>query len=459
MMKFLMFTFMLFFMLSISKKKIIMLMMNYLMFSLMLLMILIPLSNNWKLIYLNFSIDIYSMILIYLSILILSMMLKMSNFLINKKLFSLMILIMNLTLIFTFCSMNYLMFYLFFEFSLIPMYFLIMGWGYQPERINASMYMMFYTLFASLPMLIFIMYMYEYFYSLNFMILLYNIINSLNLNKLIFYFFMIFAFLVKLPMFMFHSWLPKAHLEAPVTGSMLLAGVMLKLGGYGLMRTMMIMMNYSMLYNYVFIIISIVGMIYLSLYCITQIDMKLIVALSSVVHMGICLIGMLTMIKSGFYGGFIMMISHGLCSSGMFILVQLNYEKVNSRNMFINKGMNYYQPTLMMWWFLFCMINMSAPISLSLMSEIFVMNMFIYWLYEFFFIMMMSMFFCTLYNLYLYSYIYHGYNYNLMKMKISKIKEFLILMIHWIPSNFMIMKLKFIIYNYLLYFKIIFFYY
>nr|QTK03062.1 NADH dehydrogenase subunit 4 [Sycobia sp. 2 JXW-2020] len=428
----------------INKNKNFILLMVYMLLSVFLIMPMISM-NEWMGQYMMIAMDNYSLIFIFLSIMIICLMFMVSNFINFKLKYMLNLLIMNLILILCFSMMNYLYFYLFFEFSLIPMFYLIMGWGYQNERINATMYMMFYTLFMSLPLLMLIFMMLNYFNSLSYYYMMYNIMYIKTLPSMLFYMFMIIPFLVKLPMFMFHSWLPKAHLEAPVSGSMLLAGVMLKLGAYGMIRTMFMMLNYAKNYNFIFMILSIFGAVILSAYCLVQIDMKLIVALSSVVHMSMGLIGLMSMMKFGVLGGFLMMFGHGLCSSGMFYLIQMNYEKLKSRNMFINKGTQYYHPTLMMWWFLFCMVNMSAPISLNLISEIFIMNSFIYWLYEFLMFMMIMMFLCTVYNLYLYSFMNHGYNFNIMKINIMKLMNYLILFIHWMPTNILMLKLKFLI--------------
>jgi NADH-ubiquinone oxidoreductase chain 4 len=143
-------------------------------------------------------------------------------------------------LLLTFSCINLFLFYVFFERSLIPTLFLILGWGYQPERLQAGLYLLFYTLFASLPLLMGLFYIMNNFYSLNFLFL-----KEFYINNFLLYLFLVFAFLVKMPIFLVHLWLPKAHVEAPVSGSIILAGVLLKLGGYGLIRVFSIILRIS----------------------------------------------------------------------------------------------------------------------------------------------------------------------------------------------------------------------
>nr|QSX81636.1 NADH dehydrogenase subunit 4 [Philotrypesis tridentata] len=420
--------------------------MSFMSLSLMILMFLMMLkisySMNWMLIYSWMGGDFISVSLMILSIWIISLMFLISLKFKNKNFYSFILLLLLLSLCLSFMSMNYFMFYLWFEISLFPTFLLIMGWGYQPERLNASMFMLMYTLFASLPLMFIIFWLFSYFNSLNYMILLNKMIN-IKFNQFLFFWFMLFAFLVKLPIFMFHMWLPKAHVEAPVTGSMILAAIMLKLGGYGVMRSMMMMMNYSIQYNYKLMVISLIGMMNLSLMCLRQYDLKILVAYSSVVHMGMMLLGILSLSYWGFYGGLLMMLAHGLCSSALFMLVNLFYYRSKSRNMFLNKGMISIFPSLVMWWFMFCACNMSSPISLNLLSEIMIVNITLNWSINMIGILIMGMYFSAMYSLFLFSFISHGNFINKLKIKNNiNIYEFLNLLLHWIPLNFLVLKME-----------------
>nr|YP_010555740.1 NADH dehydrogenase subunit 4 [Eupelmus anpingensis]UYR45769.1 NADH dehydrogenase subunit 4 [Eupelmus anpingensis] len=396
---------------------------------------------SWQMIYGIMGIDIVSFLMILLTLWIFSMM-EMVIYLFKNKLMNLILTILLISLILCFSSMNFLIYYLFFEISLVPTFYLILGFGYQPERLNSGMYMLMYTLFASLPLFILIFLIFDEFNSLNYLILLNNMMKINMMNELL-YILMTLAFMVKLPLFLFHFWLPKAHVEAPVIGSMILAGVMLKLGGYGLIRSLTMMMNLSMKFNYLYYSMSLVCLINLSILCLRQTDLKLLVAYSSVVHMGVMLLGLLSMENFGFIGGTLMMIGHGLCSSALFFSVNLMYERIKSRNMYLSKGMMVLFPSFSMFWFMLCVCNMSSPPSINLLSELMLIYISLNWSFNIIILLILGIYLSACYSLYLYSYTHHGKLNSLYLMSNSiKMNDYMNLLNHWIPLNLMILLMK-----------------
>nr|YP_009236816.1 NADH dehydrogenase subunit 4 [Telchinia serena]AMJ17275.1 NADH dehydrogenase subunit 4 [Telchinia serena] len=438
------FLFMLLFMIPLCLKKNMFWLVQ---FSFMIMMFLFM---NMSISIMNFSnlsymlgCDMISYGLIMLSIWITFLMVMASEKLNKEKFFEnyflLNVIFLLMMLYLTFSVMNLFMFYLFFESSLIPTLMLIIGWGYQPERIQAGLYLLFYTLFASLPLLMGIFYIYH---EMNYMMI--YMLKFYDYNLILLYLSLILAFLVKMPMYFVHLWLPKAHVEAPISGSMILAAIMLKLGGYGLLRIMVILQKINMKMSYIWVVISLIGGFYISLKCFCQIDMKSLIAYSSVAHMSIVIGGIMTMNYWGYLGAYILMIGHGLCSSGMFCLSNINYERMNSRSLFLNKGMMNFMPTLSLWWFLMMSSNMAAPPSLNLMGEISLINSLMSWSYLSMILLMMISFFSAGYSLYLYSYTQHGkYNFSICSFYSGVSREYLMLLLHWLPLNILVLKIDY----------------
>nr|ALO76106.1 NADH deshydrogenase subunit 4 [Amphiops globus] len=436
MMKFL---FMMIFMIPLCFKKNMLV--NQFIYFLMFFLFMLNFSFNYLFVNISyfFGCDLLGFIMILLTFWICSLMilgsskiLKLNNF---YGLFLLVMLILTLSLYLTFVSMNMFIFYLFFEVSLIPTLLLIMGWGYQPERLQAGVYLLFYTLFASLPMMVAIFYIYKISYSLDFYYF------YMTIDSVFLYICINMVFFIKMPLYFVHLWLPKAHVEAPVSGSMILAGVMLKLGGYGLLRLMSVFMTIGMKINIVVIIISLVGGFYVSLICLRQTDIKSLIAYSSVAHMGIALAGILTMNYWGMCGALVLMVAHGLCSSGLFCLANIFYERLGSRSLFLNKGMINLMPSMSLWWFLFCSSNMAAPPSLNLLGEIMIINSLVGWSFICMITLSLISFFSAAYSLYLYAYTQHGKIYSGMySFSMGMFNEYLLLFLHWLPLNILILK-------------------
>nr|YP_009550078.1 NADH dehydrogenase subunit 4 [Onchocerca ochengi]ATA65711.1 NADH dehydrogenase subunit 4 [Onchocerca ochengi] len=262
-----------------------------------------------------------------------------------------------------FYSGSFLMLYVFYELTMVPILFCLLGYGRQVEKVSACYYLIFYTLFFGMPYL----FLYSHvFFFLNFVY--YDFFVSYE-----FIFLLSLCFLVKFPVYFFHVWLPKVHVEAPTSASMILAGVMLKLGGAGVYR---ISKSLNFFGFEMLIFFSLISMVFCSFICVVQSDCKSLAAYSSVCHMGFVLLSEISMVYYGKSMALVMMLAHGYTSVLMFYFIGEFYHIANSRLIYYLRG---YFNVSMLFCLMFCLTmvsNFSFPVSISFFSEYLMLNFF-----------------------------------------------------------------------------------
>lgn len=287
----------------------------------------------------------------------------------SPKWFIFYIIILNSILVLTFSTNNLLLFYIAFERSLIPTLLLILGWGYQPERLQAGIYLIIYTITASLPLLIRLIILRSINNHLSIRIQMTTPYLNLSLSSL-WWLITVAAFIVKMPLYLVHLWLPKAHVEAPVAGSIILAGILLKLGSYGLLRITYLFQRINYLLTPLISRIALWGACITRLICLRQTDLKSLIAYSSVGHIGLLTAGIISNTSWGWNRALTLIIAHGLCSSALFALANITYESTHTRNLYLTKGLLALFPNMTTLWFIASAANIAAPPSINLLREI-----------------------------------------------------------------------------------------
>ncbi|NP_758789.1 NADH dehydrogenase subunit 4 (mitochondrion) [Alligator sinensis] len=347
---------------------------------------------------------------------------------------------LQLALLMAFMALDLMLFYISFEATLIPTLVIISRWGAQTDRLNAGIYFLFYTIASSIPLMISTLVTYNLKGTLSLPALqLIPMANPLSWTDTLLWLSMLLAFLVKIPLYGLHLWLPKAHVEAPIAGSMILAAVLLKLGGYGLLRVVNLLTEQMNTIYLPFLTLALWGALMTGLICLRQTDLKSLIAYSSVSHMALVTAAILARNQLAPAASMLLMMAHGLTSSMLFCLANFNYERTHTRTLLAMQGMQLTTPALTTWWFLASAMNMALPPTINLMGELTIIVSLFSWLDITLLLTGLSSFITAIYTLHMFSSTQQGtLPAHTTLLPPAQTREHLLMLLHSLPSIILI---------------------
>nr|YP_003795370.1 NADH dehydrogenase subunit 4 [Anilius scytale]ACO58430.1 NADH dehydrogenase subunit 4 [Anilius scytale] len=349
----------------------------------------------------------------------------------RQRTFMTTLMVLQMFISMTFAASNLTMMYIMFEATLIPTLILITRWGQQPERLTAGTYFIMYTLATSMPLLMAILFLNNksntptpFFMTME---------PHTAWTTLLLWLACLTAFFAKMPLYGLHLWLPKAHVEAPIAGSMVLAAILLKLGGYGIIRIMQVLPTSKTDLFMPFLILSLWGAILANLTCLQQTDLKSLIAYSSVSHMGLVIAATMIQTPWALSGAMALMIAHGFTSSMLFCLANINYERTHTRILILTRGFHNIMLLMTMWWLGANLMNIAFPPSMNFTAELLITSALFNWCPTTIILLGMSILITASYPLHMFLSTQAGKPMMNLQTDPTHTREHLLMMLHIMP--------------------------